>query len=112
MIDLVLTGGTVVPMDPERRIIEDGAVAIDKGRVVAVGTSAEIEQAHPATRTMNCRGRSIIPGLIDAHGHGGHSLIKTLGADRSALWMRMATPTYFHFTTPRPGRQRTRTRAW
>ena len=100
MIDLVLTGGTVVPMDPERRIIEDGAVAIDKGRVVAVGTSAEIEQAYPAIRTMNCRGRAIIPGLIDAHGHGGHSLIKTLGADRSALWMRMATPTYFHFTTP------------
>ena len=38
--------------------------------------------------------------MIDAHGHGGHSLIKTIGADTPSLWMRIVTPTYFHFTTP------------
>jgi cytosine/adenosine deaminase-related metal-dependent hydrolase len=97
--DLLLTHATVVTMDPERRILEDGAVAIDGGRIAAVGPTAELAGA-PAGRTIDCRGRAIIPGLIDAHGHGGHSLLKTLGADRGALWMRMATPTYFHFTTP------------
>jgi cytosine/adenosine deaminase-related metal-dependent hydrolase len=99
MTDLLLTHGTVVTMDSERRILEDGAVAIANGRISAVGPTAELAR-EPAARTIDCRGRAIIPGLIDAHGHGGHSLIKTLGADRSSLWMRMATPTYFHFTTP------------
>jgi cytosine/adenosine deaminase-related metal-dependent hydrolase len=99
MTDLLLTHGTVVTMDGERRILEDGAIAIEGGRVAAVGPTEQLAGA-PAARTIDCRGRAIIPGLIDAHGHGGHSLIKTLGADRGSLWMRMATPTYFHFTTP------------
>jgi cytosine/adenosine deaminase-related metal-dependent hydrolase len=33
----------------------------------------------------------VLPGLIDAHGHGGHSLIKTIGADTPTFWMRIVT---------------------
>ncbi len=42
----------------------------------------------------------MIPGLVDAHGHAGHSLIKTLGCDSPTFWMRTVTPAYFHATTP------------
>lgn len=100
MIDLLLTGGTVVTIDQERRILQDGAVAIDGGRIVAVGPTAELVPQFPARRTVECKGKAILPGLIDAHGHGGHSLIKTIGADTPTFWMRIVTPTYFHFTTP------------
>jgi cytosine/adenosine deaminase-related metal-dependent hydrolase len=100
MIDLLLTRGTVVTMDSARAIIEDGAVGIDGGHIVAVGTTHEVAGREQARRTIDCQGRAILPGLIDAHGHGGHSLIKTLGSDTPALWMRIATPAYFHFTTP------------
>ena len=100
MIDLLLTGGTVVTVDADRRVLLDGAVAIDKGRIVAVGPTDEIVPQYQATKTIDCRGKAVIPGLIDAHGHGGHSLIKTIGADTPTFWMRIVTPTYFHFTTP------------
>jgi 5-methylthioadenosine/S-adenosylhomocysteine deaminase len=100
VIDLLLAGGTVVAMDPARRVIADGAVAASGDRLVAVGPRAEVEAAGPAARTIDCRGKLILPGLVDAHGHGGHSLIKTLGADTPSLWMRIVTPTYFHYTTP------------
>jgi 5-methylthioadenosine/S-adenosylhomocysteine deaminase len=100
LIDLLLSGGTVVTIDPERRIVEDGAVAIDGGRIVAVGPSDELEQRYRARERIECRGKAVLPGLIDAHGHGGHSLLKTIGADTPSLWMRIVTPTYFHFTTP------------
>jgi 5-methylthioadenosine/S-adenosylhomocysteine deaminase len=100
MIDLLLTGGTVVTMDPERRIIEDGAVAIDGGRIVSVGPRETLAAEHQAGKTLDCTGKAIIPGLIDAHGHGGHSLIKAIGADTPSYWMRIVTPAYFHFTTP------------
>jgi 5-methylthioadenosine/S-adenosylhomocysteine deaminase len=100
MTDLLLTHATVVTMDPARRIIDDGAVAIAGNRLVAVGPTDEVVRQHQAGRTIDCRGKAIIPGLIDAHGHGGHSLLKTLGCDTPALWMRIVTPTYFHFTTP------------
>jgi cytosine/adenosine deaminase-related metal-dependent hydrolase len=99
-IDLLLTGGTVVTVDVNRRVLLDGAVAIDKGRIMAVGPSDEIGQQYQATKTIDCKGKAILPGLIDAHGHGGHSLIKTIGADTPTWWMRIVTRTYFHFTTP------------
>jgi cytosine/adenosine deaminase-related metal-dependent hydrolase len=100
MIDLLLVNGVVVTMDPNRAILEDGAVAIDGQRVVSVGPTDAIEAAYQARRTIDCRGKAIVPGLIDAHGHGGHSLVKTLGSDTPSVWMRIITPTYFHFTTP------------
>ncbi|MCC6173907.1 MAG: amidohydrolase family protein [Chloroflexi bacterium] len=100
MIDLLLTSGTVVTMDPARSLLEDGAVAIDGGRVVAVGPSGDLARQYQARKTLDCRGKAVLPGLIDAHGHGGHSLIKTIGADTPTFWMRIVTPTYFHYTTP------------
>src|SRR3954447_2647271 len=100
MIDLLLTGGTVVTVDADRRVLLNGAVAIDGGRIVAVGPAEEVGQQYQATKTIDCKGKAILPGLIDAHGHGGHSLIKTIGSDTPTFWMRIVTPTYFHFTTP------------
>jgi cytosine/adenosine deaminase-related metal-dependent hydrolase len=100
MIDLLLTGGTVVTVDAERRVLQDGGVAIDGGRIVAVGLADELDRQYQAQRTIDCHGKAILPGLIDAHGHGGHSLIKTLGADTPTFWMRIVTTAYFHYTTP------------
>jgi len=90
-IDLLLSGGTVVTVDPEQRIVEDGAVAIEGGRIVEVGTAEALGQTYQARETIDCRGKAVLPGLIDAHGHGGHSLVKTIGADTPSLWMRIVT---------------------
>lgn len=90
-IDLLLAGGTVVTLGPDRAILEDGAVAIEADRIVAVGPTADLERRYRARRTLDCRGRAVLPGLIDVHGHGGHSLLKTIGSDTPSLWMRIAT---------------------
>ena len=44
-VQLLVAGGIVVTMDPERRVIAEGAVAIDAGLIVAVGPLAELEAA-------------------------------------------------------------------
>ena len=41
-IDLIIDGQSVVTMDPAGTIIENGAIAIDDGVILAVGTAAEI----------------------------------------------------------------------
>ena len=97
--DLLLEHGTVVAMDPERRILEDGAVAVAGDRIVAVGTTAELEAQYSAQRVFDCRHKLILPGLIDVHGHAGHALFKTIGADTRSHWMHIATPAYHHYTT-------------
>ena len=50
MADLRIDNGVVVTMDPGRRVIERGSVAIEKDRIVAVGPTDRVARSHPARR--------------------------------------------------------------
>lgn len=66
--DLVLSNGKIITVDERFSIAE--AVAIRGERIVAVGTSQQIAAlAGVGTRTIDLRGRAVIPGLIDNHMH-------------------------------------------
>lgn len=47
--DLILSAAAIVTMDPENRVIADGAVAISGTTLCAIGTKAELCKAYPAT---------------------------------------------------------------
>lgn len=79
--DLLIVGGTVVTMDADRRVIEDGAVAIKHGKVERVGTRAAVTRKLIAKRTINAAGKVIIPGLINAHTHAAMSLFRGISDD-------------------------------
>src|SRR5947209_2122575 len=68
-VDLIVSGGTVVTMDRERRVIEDGAVAVAGGRIVAVGKSSDVARQYAAREVINATGRAVVPGLINGHTH-------------------------------------------
>ncbi len=87
MTDLLIRGGVVITMDPQRRVIADGAVAVAGGRIAAVGPTREVEAAHGGARqVIEARGRAVLPGLVDGHAHAGHGLVKTMGNNDSAAW--------------------------
>ena len=66
--DLVLTGGTIWTVDPSRPEAE--AVAIRRDRILAVGSSADVQAlAGPATRVIDLKGRRVVPGFYDSHVH-------------------------------------------
>jgi len=66
--DLAVTNGKVVTVDSDFRIAE--ALAIRAGRLVAVGSAADVAaRIGPATRVIDARGRTVIPGIIDSHVH-------------------------------------------
>jgi predicted amidohydrolase YtcJ len=74
--DIILVNGRVLTVDANDRVAE--AIAITGDRIVAVGSTADVERtAGPGTRRIDLRGRTVTPGLLDAHAHfsGG-------GADR------------------------------
>ncbi|TMJ21616.1 MAG: hypothetical protein E6G96_20685, partial [Alphaproteobacteria bacterium] len=66
--DTVLVGGKIVTVDDRFTIAQ--AIAVKNDRIVAVGSSADIEKLKgPATRVLELGGRTVIPGLIDNHAH-------------------------------------------
>lgn len=79
----VVSGGTVVTMDPLRRVIEDGAVAIDGGVIVHVGRRREVAALTDGWNTIDVAGGLITPGLVNTHTHLFQTLLKGLGDDRS-----------------------------
>jgi predicted amidohydrolase YtcJ len=74
--DLVIVHANVHTLDAGRPTVE--AIAITKSRIVAVGSSAEIQRlAGPSTRTIDAGGKLVLPGFDDAHVHfleGGFQL--------------------------------------
>ncbi|MBU0826165.1 MAG: amidohydrolase family protein [Alphaproteobacteria bacterium] len=65
---IALVGARIVPMTDDDRIIEQGTILIEGNRIVAVGDMARI--AIPAgTQRFDVSGKTILPGLFDAHGH-------------------------------------------
>ena len=74
MNDLVLTGiGQLVTNDPEREgllgVVNDAAVAIKAGRVAWVGPEPELLRELRELPELDCAGRGVLPGFIDAHTH-------------------------------------------
>ena len=94
MADLLITHGIVVTMDPARRVLRDGAVAIEDGTIIAVGPTAAVAAAHRASRTIDASGKVAMPGLIDSHAHGGHGLVKTMGGGDTDVWFRACEEIY------------------
>ncbi len=80
-VDLLVTGGTVVTMDGDRRVIEDGAVAIRGERIVAVGPAAELDRRYRARHRLQTDGRLVLPGLINAHTHAAMALYRGVSDD-------------------------------
>ena len=66
--DMILIDGKILTIDAKDSIVE--AVAITKGKIAAVGSSAEVRRlAGPGTRIVDLHGLTATPGLIDTHGH-------------------------------------------
>ena len=66
--DIILVNGRILTVDANDRVAQ--AVAIAGNRIIAVGSTAEIERtAGPNTRRVDLRGHAVTPGLLDAHAH-------------------------------------------
>jgi Tol biopolymer transport system component/imidazolonepropionase-like amidohydrolase len=69
---IALVGARIVTMrnaHKEQEIIDEGVVLVDGHRIEAVGTAGEIE-APDGYETVDVSGKTIVPGLFDAHAHG------------------------------------------
>ena len=100
-MDLTIVHGTVVTMDPSRRVLQDGALAIRTDNIVAVDSTANIDAVYQSARVIDARGALILPGLINAHTHMAMSLFRGLADDLSLDdWLhKYIFPAEAHYVT-------------
>src|SRR5262245_48245070 len=80
-VSLIVHNGTVVTMDGTRRVIENGAVAVDGSDIVAVDTDAAIRKQFQGAEMLDAGGQVIMPGLVNTHTHAPMVLFRGLADD-------------------------------
>lgn len=68
---MILAGDYLLTMDDKNSVITGGAVAIEDGRILAVGPLDEISAVYPAFALKRLKNTVLMPGLINAHAHSG-----------------------------------------
>lgn len=89
---ILIAGGTVVTMDAERRVLDDGAVLVRDGRIAAVGPRAEVAAVAGGAQVVDAADGLVLPGFVNTHTHLFQTLLKGPGDDRPLyLWLREMT---------------------
>ena len=79
MMATVIKNTNIVTGRPGRTILHDSAIAIENGKIAALGNSEEVGARFPGAEVVDGRRKAVFPGLINAHTH----LLKT--ANRGIL---------------------------
>ncbi len=101
-IDILLTNAHVLTMDGQMQQLEPGAVAVRGDSIVTVGMETDLIQRFSANVTIDCAGKVLMPGLINAHTHVPMTLLRGLADDlRLDVWlMGYMMPVEREFVSP------------
>ena len=86
--DILLTNAIVLTMDENFNLYEPGAVAVVGDSILAVGLEVELKAQYSAALTIDCAGKILMPGLVNAHTHVPMTLLRSLADDlRLDVWL-------------------------
>ncbi len=87
-IDLIVVGQTIVTMDADDTIIDNGAIAISDGVIIAIGRREEITNKYSARKTIAGDDRVVLPGLVNGHSHAAMTLLRGVADDLALMdWL-------------------------
>lgn len=78
--DLLISGGTVLTMNDDNTLIENGAVAVKNDTIIAVGPADGFSRWR-ISRTIDADSGIIMPGLVNTHTHAAMTLFRGLADD-------------------------------
>ncbi|MFN8401681.1 MAG: amidohydrolase family protein [Anaerolineales bacterium] len=101
-IDTLFINAIVLTMDEKLTQYDPGAVAVSGDSIIAVGPEAELKQEYSAKEIVDCGGKILMPGLINAHTHVPMTLVRGLADDlRLDVWlMGYMLPVERQFVSP------------
>ncbi len=87
-VDLLLINAHILTMDEDLHQYDPGGIAIKGKAIVGVGPESEIKENYAANEIINCAGKILMPGLVNAHTHVPMTLMRGLADDlRLDVWL-------------------------
>jgi len=87
--DLIVSGAYIVTMDEAKSVIENGAIAVKDGMIVAIGAEAQILGKYTAAETISGQHRAIMPGFVNGHGHSAMVMFRGMADDLALMtWLQ------------------------
>ena len=87
-VDLLFTNALVLTMDKNLNQYDPGAVAVKGDLIVVAGPEAELKKEYDASEIVDCGGKVLMPGLVNAHTHVPMTLLRGLADDlRLDVWL-------------------------
>ena len=101
-VDTLFINALILTMDQDFNQYFPGALAVKEDRILAVGREENLKQEFSAQETIDCRGKILMPGLINAHTHVPMTLLRGLADDlRLDVWlMGYMMPVEREFVSP------------
>nr|MBC7244212.1 amidohydrolase [Chloroflexota bacterium] len=85
---MIYEHGTLITMDAQRRIITDGAMAVEGKKFVAIDKAKVLREQFPTEPRTDLKGKIVIPGLINTHVHLAQAMIRGCADDMELLdWL-------------------------
>jgi len=85
---MIYEHATLITVDPQRRIITDGALAVKDRRLVAIDKVRALRERFPGEPRTDLKGKVVTPGLINAHVHLAQAMIRGCADDMELLdWL-------------------------
>lgn len=100
--DTLFINAIVLTMDEKLNQYDPGAVAVKGDAIIAVGSEAELKKEFTADEVIDCGGKVLMPGLVNAHTHVPMTLLRGLADDlRLDVWlMGYMLPVEREFVSP------------
>ena len=87
-VSILIVNGTVVTMNSQGQIVENGAVAIDGTDIVAVGPVDDVRRQFRGRETIDAADHVVMPGLVNTHTHAPMALYRGLADDLALMdWL-------------------------
>lgn len=88
-IDTIVISRWIVPIEPANRVLENHALAVDAGKIIAIAPLEEIQAKYTTKTTQHFSEHVILPGLINAHTHSPMVLFRGLADDLALMdWLQ------------------------
>jgi 5-methylthioadenosine/S-adenosylhomocysteine deaminase len=99
-MSFIFADAWLITMNQRREVLEGASVCVERDRIAAVSTRQDLERRFPAAEVVDCKGRIVMPGMVNTHTHLFQTLLKGLGDDMvlKKWFICMTGPSGVHLT--------------